>query len=66
MKCVQDSATAQHMEIYDERRSSLSDYRRRTCLSSEIDCAGVVISGKFESADGEFTSRWIFFKVDIN
>jgi len=42
MKCVQDSATAQHMETYDERRSSVSDYRRRTCLSSEIDCAGAI------------------------
>ncbi|MDX2499450.1 MAG: SDR family oxidoreductase [Deltaproteobacteria bacterium] len=36
------------METYDERRTSVSDYRRRTCLSSEIDCAGAIFSHENE------------------
>ena len=36
MNCVPDSAAAQHMESYNERKLSVSDYRRRICLSSEV------------------------------
>jgi len=66
MNCVPDSAATQHMETYDERKLSVPDYRRRICLSSEIFCAGVVISGQFESAYGGFANSWGFLKVGFN
>ena len=34
--------------LYNERKLSVSDYRIRICLSSQIRCPGAVISGKFE------------------
>ena len=43
MICVSDSAATPHMETYDERKISVSDYRRRICLSSQIICASSII-----------------------
>lgn len=57
MYCVLDSAAAQHLEMYNDRKLLVSDYRRRISLSTEIFCMAVKFLTNLSTAHGFAYSR---------